>query len=118
MFSTWVKPCATTLALYFWMVPLGPHLMQKTHLLPTTLRPFGCGTTSYTLMCSKAHTDYETWSLTKPINNRYTSYKQHTNSTHEFSEHSVPATRWKCPFRRGRDAHLQREPSPFRCTLP
>src|SRR5229473_177817 len=55
MFSTWVKPCAMTLALYFWMVPSGPHLMQKTHLLPTTLRPFGHGTTSYTPMRSKAH---------------------------------------------------------------
>src|SRR5216684_5515502 len=54
MFSTWVKPCATTLALYFWMVPLGPCLMQKTHLLPTTLRPFGHGMTSYTPMRSKA----------------------------------------------------------------
>src|SRR5258707_14971047 len=54
MFLTWVKPYATTLALYFWIVPLGPRLMQKTHLLPTTLRPFGCRTTSYTPMRSKA----------------------------------------------------------------
>src|SRR5258708_35127638 len=53
MFSTWVKPCAMTLALYFWMVPSGQCLMWKPHLLPTTLQPFGHGTTSYTPMHSK-----------------------------------------------------------------